>query len=247
MIKLGIKYLLLFLPIVSFSQNNTYIGLEIGPKFEIYQHADNGNGLSTKPFFFSPIYGLTIGQEFNNIFTFETGFYINDYGQSYRIEGEGFGYGASNALLAFQIPLRLKARLNIVKNRLSLVTTIGYTFAINSDYGSSGSGSSFSNSNLPQYNDSTRSEYLSTYSLKKTYGLIETGLALNYKFKNSVTLSFAANYLSGMSRIVEADVKYWINDGPEQTGTVFSNGDYYCITLGIKYPISNLWTKKTDE
>ena len=46
---------------------------------------------------------------------------------------------------------------------------------------------------------------------------------------------------------METDVKYWINDGPEQTGTVFSNGDYYSIILGIKYPISNLWTKKTNE
>ena len=249
MIKSGIKFLLLLLPFFSFGQNSTYLGIEIGPKFEVYRSTDNGNGLYTKPFFFSPIYGLTVGQDINNTFTLETGFFVNNYGESFRIEGEGdvFGYDASNALVAYLIPLRLKAQLNLLKDRLSLVTTIGYTFAINSDYGSSGSGSSFSSSTSPQYNDSTRTEYVSNYSLKKTYGLIETGLALDYKFKNSMILSLSANYLTGLSRVVETDVKYWINDEPEQTGTVFSNGDYFSLIIGLKYPISELWTKKTNK
>ena len=247
MIKSGIKYLLLLLPFVSFGQNSTYLGIEIGPKFEVYQSTDNGNGLYTKPFFFSPIYGLTIGQEINNTFTLETGFFVNDYGESFRIVGEGFGYGSRNALVAYQIPLRLKAHLNLFEDKLSLVTTIGYTFAINNDYGSSGSGYSFSSSASSSNNDSTRTEHMSTYGLKKYYGLIEAGLALDYKFKNSLRIFLAVNYLTGLSRVVETDVKYWINDEPEQTGTVFSNGDYYSIVLGIKYPISNLWTKKTNE
>lgn len=44
MIKSGIKYLLLLLPFVSLGQNSTYLGIEIGPKFEVYQSTDNGNG-----------------------------------------------------------------------------------------------------------------------------------------------------------------------------------------------------------
>lgn len=246
-IKSGIKYLLLLFPFASFGQNSTYLGTEIGPKFEVYQSTDNGNGLFTKPFFFSPIFGLTIGQEINNTFTLETGFFINHYGESYRIKGDVLGYSASNALVAFQIPLRLKARMNLLKNKLILVSTVGYTFAINGDYGSSGTGSSFSSSVSSSNNDSTRTEHISTYSLKKYYGLIETGLALDYKFKNSLRLYLTANYLTGLSKVVETDVKYWINDSPEQTGTVFSNGDYYSIILGIKYPVSNLWIKKTKE
>ena len=246
LIKSGINYLLILLHFVSFGQNSTYLGIEIGPKFEVYQSIDNGNGLYTKPFFFSPLYGLTIGQEINNIFTFETGLFVNDYGESFRIEGESFGYSASNALTAYQIPLRLKARMKLLNDKLSLVTTVGYTFAINDDYGSSGSGSSFSSSISSSSNDSTRTEYISEYSLKKFYGLIEAGLALNYKFKNLLIIYLAANYLTGLGRIVESDVKYWINDGPEQTGTVFSNGDYYSIILGIKYPI-NLLVKKNND
>ena len=189
---------------------------------------------------------MTIGQEINNTFTLETGFFVNDYGESFRIEGEGFGYTASNALTAYQIPLRLKARMKLLNHKLSLVTTVGYTFAINYNYGSSGSGSSFSSSISSLSNDSTRTEYISTYSLKKSYGLIEAGLALDYKFKNLLIIYLAANYLTGLGRIIESDVKYWINDGPEQTGIVFSNGDYYSIILGIKYPI-NLLVKKNND
>ena len=236
-----VQILLILLPLAAIGQNKTYLGLEIGPKFEIYQYTDNGNGLYTKPFFFSPIYGLTIGQELNKIFIAETGLFINNYGESYRIKDD-FGYSVSNALVAYQIPLRLKARLNLIANRLSVVTTIGYTFAINNDYGSSGSGFSFTNGSSLQ--DSIRIQDLSTYSLEKTYGLIETGLALDYKLKNSMTFYLAANYLNGLSRVVEVDVKYWINDGPEQSGTVFSNGDYYSIFFGLKYPISNFWTNR---
>ena len=244
--KLIIKALFILLPFVAIGQNKTYLGFEIGPKFEIYQYADNGNGLYTKPFLFSPVYGLTLEREINNTISAEMGFFINDYGESYRIKGD-FGYSMSNAIMAYQIPLRLKARLNLIKERLNIVTTIGYTFAINNDYGSSGSGSGFTSFSGLQYNDSTRTQDISTYSLKKTYGLIETGIALDYRFKNSLTFYLAANYLTGFKRIIEIDVKYWINDWPEQSGTVFSNGDYFSFVFGIKYPINNLWTNGPDK
>ena len=178
----------------------------------------------------------------------KSGFYINNYGESYRIRGEDFGFSVSNALTAYQFPLRLKARINnVIKDNLSLSTTVGYTVAINSDYGSSGSGSGFSSGTSPSNNDSTRTESVSSYSLKKSYGLIETGLAVEYEMKNDMRYIISANYCAGLSRIIESDVKYWINDEPEQTGTIFSNGDYYSITLGIRYPLSKIRRKNANE
>ena len=248
--KLFIKAFLILLPFTALGQNKTYLGLEIGPKFENYDFIDNGDGLYTEPFFFSPIYGLTLGQELNQRFALETGFYINNYGESYRIEGES-GYFASNAILAYQIPFRLKVRLNLLKEKLSLVSTVGYNFAINSEYSpngpTSGSRQNFSTGVGPQINDSTRTQDISTYFQEKTYGLFEVGLALEYKFKKSTAIYLSANYLAGFKRLVEMDVKYWINDEPEQTGTVFSEGEYGSIVFGIKYSISNLWAKKSAD
>ncbi len=154
----------------------------------------------------------------------------------------------SNAIVAYQIPIRLKGRLNLMKDRLSVVTTIGYTFAINSNYNSGGEGSFFINGgDGSKYNDSTRAHHISTYGLRKTYGLIETGVALEFKLKNSITLYMSANYMTGFGKVVEIDVEYWVNDLPRQTGTVFSNGNYYSVVLGVKYPISNFWHKKTEQ
>ena len=240
MIKSGIKHLIfLLLPFVGLSQNATYVGIEVGPKFEIYQSVDNGDRLSTKPFFFNPIYGFVLGQELSNVFAVETGFFVNNYGESYRVEGDDFGTVAYSAIIAFQIPLRLKARMSLVRNTLSLTSTVGYTIAINNDYGSSGSGSSSIDFN----NNSVSSNHTSNYSLQKTYGLIEAGLGLDYRFKNSLRLSLAANYLAGLSKVIEVDVMYRVNSEPEQQGTVFSNGDYFSLVFGVKYPISNFWRK----
>lgn len=240
--KILIKTLLILLPIVAIGQNKTYLGFEIGPKFEIYQYEDNGDALYTRPFFFSPVYGLTLGQELNKTLSLETGFYINDYGESYRIEGD-WGYSSSNAFLAYQIPLRLKARLDLVRERLSLAGTVGYTLGFNNDFGSAGAGAAFSASSNGEYNDSTRTQHISNYSFNRVFGLIETGVALDYTMKNSLSLYLSANYLAGLNRMVELDVSYWINDEPEQTATVYSNGNYYSIVFGVRYPISNLWTR----
>lgn len=238
-----INLAVLTLSIKSFGQKTTYVGIESGPKFEVYESTDHGNALQTDPFFHSPIYGLTIGQEINNVFTLETGFFINDYGQSYRIDGQGAVALISNAITSYQIPVRIKARLNVLKDKLSLETTVGYTLAINSNYGSSGYGSANYGSLASPNSDNIRTEYLANYSLVKSFGLIEAGVAVNFTFNNSMICYLAANYLTGMRRVVEMDVKYWTNFGPERTGTIFSNGDYYSITLGMKYPISNLWAK----
>ena len=241
-IKTIITPVLLLFTLSSFAQNRTYLGIEAGPKFEVYDHVDNGEALYTKPFFFSPVFGVTVGQEINNIFTVETGFFVNEYGESYRIRGD-IGWTSVSGIIAYQIPLRLKARLDLIKDRLSLVSTIGYTLAINNDYGYDAYGSSLSTSSLPGFNQRTETVDTSRY-LKNTYGMLETGLALEYEFKNALSLYLSANYLRGFSRVTEIDVRYRIDNGPEQTGTVFSNGDYYSVVMGVRYPISNLWMKR---
>jgi hypothetical protein len=232
----------------SIAQRETYIGLEFGPTIDLYDHIDNGNGLYTKPFVSVPIIGLIAGQEINETFAFETGFYINSYGERFLIKG-AYGLGFSTAITAYQIPLRLKARFDLIKDRLSVTTTVGYTIAINNDYASYASGSGFEQSAISgeAYNDSTRTQWSSRYNFRKTYGLIETGISLDYRTQKDVTLYLAANHLAGLTRIVEVDVEYRINDGPIQNGKVFSNGSYYSIVFGVKYPISKWWTQALQE
>lgn len=234
---------ILFSPFVTLAQKSTFIGVEIGPKYDIYDYTDNTDRLYTKPFFYSPAYGLTIGQELNKTITLETGIYFNDYGESYIIEGD-IGYGATNAIFVTQIPLRLKANLQLLKDKLNLVGTVGYTFSFNSS-GGTGTGSFTSIS--PFNGDTLNSSYTSNYDLKSAYGLFETGLALELQFRNSSRLYLAANYLVGSSRVVESEVTYSYNSEPEQRGTVFSYGNYYSIVVGYKYPTSKFWAKNEGD
>ncbi len=238
--------ILIVLPIFLYSQNDTYIGLEFGPKFDIYQNVDNGEYLHTPPFFSTPIVGLVLGQEINDYLSLETGVFINDYFESFRIRGD-FGYSSSNAIVAIQIPVRIRGKLPIVKDKFDVSAHLGYSLALNTSYGSTGGSGSFSTIPNSVSLDSIRTQAVSNYSLRKTYHLVDMGLSLDYTFKSKITLSLMGNYLRGFNRVVEMDVKYWINDQPEQTALVYSNGDYYSIMLGIKYPISNLWKKKQKE
>ncbi len=239
--KVALNLLLICLSYIAFGQNKTYLGVEIGPKFELYDLMDNENSITTNTTVNSPIYGITVGQEINKTFTGEVGFYVNHYGLSYSI-GENFRFSKPDGMVAFQIPLRLKARLNLYKDKLSIVTTIGYTIGINNDFGSSSSSSIFlSRSGPGTISDSIRVSHMSNYNLAKTYGMVETGIGYEYKFKNALKLYTGVNHLAGFKRVIETDISYRIDDEPEQAAMVFSNGNYFSIVFGIQFPISNLW------
>lgn len=230
------KYLKVFLVLFTINQSygqNLYMSLEVGPKFEVYQSTDKGGVIYTKPFLYMPIYGLVLGHEINNVFSIESGLYINDYGESYRVLGD-WGYGISNGFVAYQIPLRLKSQINLHKERLKLSTHIGYHFAIHDAYYSTSRGGG--HFTYPQ-EGFTRTEDITVYDFRKTYSLIETGIGLDYLLKNSIILYLKANTLRGFSRVVETNVKYWVDEGDEKNATVFSNGDYFSFVFGIKYPI----------
>ena len=177
----------------------------------------------------------------------ETGIYFNDYGESYKIKGQRPPTSSSNALYLIQIPFRLKTKLNLIQDKLSLTSTLGYSLTVNTEPGSSGSGHRFQITDGEMYNDSTRSAHINWYTNERFIHLFEAGLSLDYAFKNGLTFYISANLFSGFKKIVEMDVEYWINDGPMQSGTVFSKGAYFSTLLGIRYPISKFWQKKKNE
>ena len=121
-----------------FSQNKTYFGGEFAMTGDIYDIIDPCNLITTTPLI-TGSWGFTIGQEINRNFLIETGLIRKYY-------DEGFGYNVeslilgtySNAFNTWQIPLRLKSRINLIKERLFLTATIGYHFSINTEYGYGG-------------------------------------------------------------------------------------------------------------
>ena len=56
----------------AFAQLRTFLGIEAGPKWEVYRSEDQGVDLYTKPFFYSPVISVNIGQEIHPNIRLET-------------------------------------------------------------------------------------------------------------------------------------------------------------------------------
>jgi len=218
--------------VVAHGQKSTYFGLEIGPKFEVYSYTDEHNYLYTQPFYSAPVYGVYVGRYLNEILTAETGLYFVEYGESYRRIGSLY-YVITNGIFVYQIPFRLKARIKLIEDRLNVATVIGYSLNINSNYDSFGWG-------WGSYFDGQDSLFTSDssyYDLRKTYPLLETGLALEYHLRNRMVIYFAWRYFIGFTRVINIDVYHRINNEPNKYANVFSKGDYYSFVLGVQFPI----------
>jgi len=229
--------ILFFMTTHAIGQNKTYFGMEAAMTNDIYEITDNGNNLKSVPLV-TGLWGFNLRQDIHNIFL-ETGLI-----RKYYDEGFGFhsmdGYGSSNAIDAWIIPLRLGTKINLCKDKIYFVPIIGYSFCINSDYGSYGYGSGSQKSG----SDSISYNYSDNVSLTKNFSLLQTGLGFEFKLFKTAILSVSTNYYTGFKKTVQLDINYKTNNSATTTGKAFSKGEFWSFGVGLKYPISDFWTKK---
>jgi len=224
-----------------FSQNKTFIGGEFAMTGDIYDIIDPCNLITTTPLI-TGSWGFTAGQEINNNFLIETGLIRKYY-------DEGFGYNieslilgsSSNAFITWQIPLRLKSRINLINERLFLTSTIGYHFSINTEYGYGGGSGGAS---LVDGNDTIRVSYTINDSITKTFSLIETGLGFEYAAFDGFIISLTSSYYTGLRKAYQLDMTTENYNCSSDNAYGISKGGYWNIAFGIKYALSNLWRRK---
>ena len=222
------------------AQKKTYFGIETGPKWDLYQLTDNGSDL-----FSSPVpggtYGFYFGQELNKGFIAETGLYGYEYYESIRFKSSQMpGFWSSNAFYTLQIPLRIKKPINLIKQRLFITPSFAYVFGINLEYGHPDSIGGYGWGSIGNINYS----YDEYSSLSRTLHLLETGISIDYRFKNGLELTLDGKYAKGLNKVYRQEVKYTIGSSKEFNGTYSSRGDYMKLTLGLKYPISKIRNEK---
>lgn len=233
--------ILVFSSISGISQRSTYFGGEFAVNEDIYDIIDPNNLITTTPLV-TGLWGFTIGQEINKNFLVETGLI-----RKYYSEGYGYNVGSinmaveSDAYNTWQIPLRLKSRINLVKEKLFLTATIGYHISINSEYGYGGGsgGSTYVNGN-----DTIKIQYTENDSLAKTFSLIEAGLGIEFEIFNGFILSLSSSYYAGLKKVYQLDMTTESNYHPSNNAYWISKGGYWNVALGIKYAISNFWRKQ---
>lgn len=220
-------------------QNKTYFGMEAAINHDIYEITDNGNNLKSIPLI-TELWGFNLRQDIHNIFL-ETGLIRKYYDQGFGFHSMD-GYGSTNAIDAWIIPLRLGTKINIYKDEIYFVPIIGYSFCINSDYGSYeyGYGSGFQKSG----SDSISYNYSDNVSLTKSFSLLQTGLGFEFKVFKTAILSVSTNYFTGFKKTVELDINYKTNNSATTAGKAVSKGEFWSFGVGLKYPISDFWIKK---
>ncbi len=218
------------------AQNKTYIGLEFAVANDIFKIHDNGGYLKSIPLYNAPG-GVNIRQEISKVIFIETGLIIKYY-------HEGFGFktipysGSSSSDPSWLIPFRFGVNLNIYNQRIYFVPIIGYTIGINPPLGYGGGYGS-------QKSTTTTFNYDYTENLNSTryFSLLQTGAGFEFKISNAFLLQLSASYYKGFNTTTELNINYTVNNATPITGSAISKGDFWSISTGFKYAISNLWKR----
>jgi hypothetical protein len=247
------KSITLFLAIVAFfmvsleaiGQRTTYLGFEFGPKYEKISVVDPGGLVGEKPIYYSPAGGFIIGQEISRGLLLETGLNAFKYGVGFRLKSPNVGLISGQSYAAIQIPVRLKSNFGFFRERLKISPFIGYSFVHNMRYEiDKGTSNIGGHSSSFHAGDESRLTMVATPGLRKNYSLIEAGVSVSWQFNNSFVLYISGCSTKGFKKMTEIDGTYQIGNGPEQTTKISSNGDFYNVLFGVKFPISPAWQYK---
>lgn len=218
-------------------QNKTYFGLEFSVANDIYKIRDNGDYLISVPLVDAQG-GFNIRQELRRNLFVETGLILK-----YYWEGFGFktipSYSTSSSDPSWIIPLRLGINLNLYKSKIFLVPIVGYALGVNPPFGYGFGYGRQTSSNTTIFYSYTENPDVSRY-----FSLLQTGIAVEFKLFQTLLCPISINYYGGFNKATHLDINYTVNNGNETTGTAISKGEFWCVSTGIKYPISNFWRRK---
>lgn len=221
----------------AYGQNKTYFGFEFSVANDIHKITDHGDYLLSVPL----IDGqgvLNIRQEINRSLFVEAGLIMKYY-------WEGFGfktipyYSSTSSDPSWIIPMRFGFSFNLYKEKIYAVPVVGYSFGINPPYGYGlGYGQQTSGNTTINYN------YTENPDVSRYFSLLQTGIGLEFKLFRTLLFSISTNYYKGFNKTTQLDINYTVNNTNQATGTVIGKGEFWCVSSGLRYPISNLWTIK---
>lgn len=226
------------LPQRGYTQPKTYLGFEFGPKNVVFRATNSGGILDDRPFDDGVYGGVIVGQEIGTRLVAETGFYSYRYSIGARMNNSST---TTRAYAASQVPLRVKAPISLFNTRLSITPSLGYSVVFKNDYGNRNSNNGLILGNYPDGDYATIS---APENLKKVYGLIEGGLALEWEFKSSFIVYLSGSYSGGLQKVVSSETTVNVGNAPPQSGELYSKGSYIGRMIGVRFPISPIWQHK---
>ena len=229
--------LIIYLLNFAYGQNKTYFGFEFSVANDIYKINDNGDYLINVPLI-NGQGGFNLRQDIKRNIFIEAGLVLKYYQDGFGFKTIPY-YSSSSSDPSWLIPVRFGLNLNLYKEKIYLVPVVGYSFGINPPFGYGlGYGKQTSSATTIDYN------YTENPDVSRYFSLLQTGIGFEFKLFKTLLLSISTNYYSGFNKTTHLDINYTVNNLNQTTGTAISKGEFWCVSTGLKYPISNFWTRK---
>jgi len=221
-----------------YGQNRTYFGIEFSVANDIYKVNDNGDYLIAVALTNSQG-GINLRQEIKRNIFIETGLMLKYYQEGFGFKTMPFYTYLSSNDISWIIPVRIGLNLNVYKNKVHFTPIVGYSFGINPPPGYGlRFGKQTHRTTEINYN------YAANLNISSHFSLVQTGLGFEFTLFKLLLFSVSANYYSGFNKINQLDINYTVNNSNQTTGTATSKGEFWCVSTGLKYPVSNFWTRK---
>lgn len=191
-----------------FSQNNFYIGYELGGLFDRH-HYTNENGASLSQFSIGGVRGAHIGYRIKT-YTIETGFYnFNSTSPHWNYNFETGEVSKSNSMSdaqqKFSIPLRFGKEFLFAQRKIYLKPEMGINLLLSRDYsmpqpnGGWASGVIFDPENPDSLSFSPYYTIADAYETQNIGLGIETNLTIGFRFKQRGDIYMKMGYLAQLS------------------------------------------------
>lgn len=237
----GLRHLIIFVLLTEsyFSQQRTYIGIESSLTTDFVDIVGNVTHLGQTPLIDYRI-GLTARQDINSFLSAEIGFTYKRFHEGFNVKSS-LSFKSIKTIDAYCIPTRLITRINLRKEKVFLCPVLGLTSCIN-----------------PQDRDATydynkyvnATDSLAIYSgtyfyNQKVFLLIQTGVSVDFNFKNNSSLTLFSSYYNGLQIISRSYVLYQENDYRPVYLEMYRKGSFWdMLGISYKYPIRNGRQKK---
>jgi len=180
--------------------------------------------------------GFFIGKQLNKNFKIQIGFRHKEFLYSGHYVSGNFDikYIPLFNQEIYLIPLTIKPRISLYKEKFFLVNTLGLNFYYNNN-------SSVGSSSGTIYLETGDSLTVATKNIryKGMFMLFETGIGLEYLFANGLSTSISANYSTGFKTINEWDYSHFLNEPSPIIYSKFLNkGNYMSLSFSLFYRFS---------
>lgn len=214
------------------AQNKTYLGLEFSLFRDLSTIKDDGNYLMTLPSM-EPQGGITIRQEIKKQFFLESGVIVRPYSTAIGFKPIPVSFVGTEGM-SLLIPIRLGWNLNVYREKFYLVPVVGYAFSANKT-------SPFGREAGTQESSTTVITYttVDNPNVSSNVSLLQMGLGFDFPVFDALRLTLSYNYYRGHTSIWATDINYSVNNSTPTNAQVSSNGNFWCLSAGLKYPLNN--------